>query len=251
VNYKKSKPEAGSDPAMETEEPAKETEDKEMVDKPEPVAEVKQPGLENPDGVIHFLFGELLTKDTIDNPLPLNPPKEDIASVSMDVQMEQGESTGKSTEASQANSFSKLEKPEFKAEQHSKFIYQYLILQALTELLFCYNRTKMEFIGFSRKAAPRKATTPSKPRSAVLNYLLNDIIPLGTLIHTEDIADKKRATTSQWAILAIVSLSAQTGESLSAEDESSLLFVRKFILESALKAFKDAYSSLEPLDAKW
>jgi len=51
--------------------------------------------------------------------------------------------------------------------------------------------------------------------------------------------------------LAIVSLSAQTGESASAEDESSLLFVRKFILESALKAFKDASSSLEPLDAKY
>ena len=187
----------------------------------------------------------------IDNPLPSNPPKEDIASVSMDVQMEQGESAGKSTEASQVNSFSKSEKPEFKAEQHPKFIYRCFIPQTLTELLSCYNRANIEFIGFSRKAAPREAITPSKPRSAVLNYLLKDIIPLGTLIHTEDIAHKKRATTSQWAILAIVSLSAQTGESLSAEDESSLLFVGKFILESALKAFKDASSSLEPRDAKW
>jgi len=247
-----SKPEAGSDPAKETEEPqAKETEDKEMVDKPKPVAEVKPPGLENPDGVIHFLLSELLAKDAIDNPLPPNPPKEDPVSAPMDVQMEQGEPMGKPTEASQTNSFSKPEKPEFKAEQHPKFIYRCFILQALTELLSCYNRAKIEFIGFSRKAAPREAITPSKPRSAVLNYLLNDIIPLGTLIHTEDIAHKKRATTSQWAILAIVSLSAQTGESSSAEDESSLLFVRKFILESALKAFKDASSSLEPLDAKY
>ena len=196
-----SKLEAGSDPAKETEEPAKETEDKEMVDKRKPVAEVKPPGLENTDGVIHFLLSEFLAKDTIDNPLPSNPPKEDIASVLMDVQMEQGKSTGKSTEASQANSFSKPGKPEFKAEQHSKFIYSCFILQALIELLSCYNRGKIEFICFSRKAEPREEITPSKPRSAVLNCLLNDIIPLGTLIHTEDIAHKKRATTSQWTWL--------------------------------------------------
>ncbi|PWW73889.1 hypothetical protein C7212DRAFT_213953 [Tuber magnatum] len=247
------KPEAELDPAKETEElRAKGTEDKEMVDKPKPVVEVKPPGLENPDGVIHFLLSELLaSKDEMDNPFPPNPPKEDIASAPVDVQMEQGESAGKPAETSQASSPPKLEKPEFKAEQHPMFIYRCFILQALTELLSCYNRTKIEFIGFSRKAAPRDAITPSKPRSAVLNYLLNDIIPLGTLIHTEDIAYKKRATTSQWAILAIVSLSAQTGESSSAEDESNLLFVRKFILESALKAFKDSSSSVEPLDAKY
>ena len=165
--------------------------------------------------------------------------------------MEQGESTGKSTEASQANSFSKPEKPEFKAKQHPKFIYRCFIPQTLTELLSCYNRANIEFIGFSRKTAPREAITPSKPRSAVLNYLLNDIIPLGTLIHTEGIAHKKRATTSQWAILAIVSLSAQTGESLSAEDESSLPRPRKPTPESALLSLKNASSSLEPLDAEW
>ena len=100
-----------------------------------------------------------------------------------------------------------------KAEQHPKFIYRCFILQALSEFLSWYNRAKIEFIGFSRKAAPREAITPSKPRSAVRNYLLNDIIPLGTLIHTEEIAHKKRATTSQWAILAIVSSPAKTGES--------------------------------------
>ena len=102
-----------------------------MVNKPKPVAEVKPPGLENLDGVIHFLLGEHLAKDALDNPLPSNLPREDIASVSMSVQMEQGESAGKSPEASQANSFSKPEKPEFKAEQHPKFLYRYIILQNL------------------------------------------------------------------------------------------------------------------------
>ena len=106
-----------------------------MVDKPKLAAEVKPSGLENPDEVIHFLLSELLANDAIDDPLPSNQRKEDISSVSMDVQMGQGESTGKSTEAPQLDSFSKPEKPEFKAEQHSKFIYRCFILQALTKFL--------------------------------------------------------------------------------------------------------------------
>ncbi|PUU81087.1 hypothetical protein B9Z19DRAFT_1168413 [Tuber borchii] len=113
-----SKPEAGSDPTKETDEPAKVTEDKEMVYKPKPVAEVKPPELENPEGVTHFLLNELVAIDAINNHLPPNAPKEDIASVPMHVHMEQGESMGKSAEVSREKLFSKLENPEFKAEQH-------------------------------------------------------------------------------------------------------------------------------------
>lgn len=235
---------------------SKETEDKEMVDKPKPAAEIKPPGLEKPDGVIHFLLSELLACKDVEDSVPVAPThaKEEATAPQIDVQMDNAESVSVLTEDPQANLPSepkKPEKPEFKAEQHPTFIYRCFILQALTELLSCYNRSKIEFINFSRKAAPREPITPSKPRSAILNYLLNDIIPLGTLLHTEDIAYKKRATTSQWAILAIVSLSAQTGEITNTEDEPNLLFVRKFILESALKAFKDASFSTEPLDTKY
>lgn len=237
-------------------ESSKETEDKEMVDKPKPAAEMKPPGLEKPDGVIHFLLSELLACKDVEDSIPTTPTpaKEEAPPVQMDVQMDNAEPAPGTTEDKQANpplELKKPEKPEFKAEQHPTFIYRCFILQALTELLSCYNRSKVEFINFSRKAAPREAITPSKPRSAILNYLLNDIIPLGTLLHTEDITYKKRATTSQWAILAIVSLSAQTGEVTNTEDEPNLLFVRKFILESALKAFKDASYSAELLDTKY
>lgn len=235
---------------------SEETEDKEMVDKPRPAVEMKPPGLEKPDGVIHFLLSELLACKDVEDSVPavLMPVKEEVTAAQMDVQMDNTEQAPAPVEDPQANLPSepkKPEKPEFKAEQHPTFIYRCFILQALTELLSCYNRSKIEFINFSRKAAPRDVIAPSKPRSATLNYLLSDIIPLGTLLHTEDIAYKKRATTSQWAILAIVSLSAQTGEITNTEDEPNLLFVRKFILESALKAFKDASFSMEPLDTRY
>ncbi|KAL7269455.1 E3 ubiquitin-protein ligase tom1 [Rhizina undulata] len=247
-----SKGEVAPEPAKKSEEEPqskeqKESEDKEMSDKPKHVPEVKPPGLDKPDGVIHFLISELLAlKDIEDSIAPAAVSKEQP-----DVAMDNGGLASGTIEPTTDRLSSKPEKPEFKAEQHPTFIYRCFILQALTELLSCYNRSKIEFINFSRKAAPREAITPSKPRSAVLNYLLNDVIPLGTLIHTEDISYKKRATTSQWAILTVVSLSAQTGEVPSTEEEPNLLFVRKFILESALKAFKDASSSAEPLDSKY
>jgi E3 ubiquitin-protein ligase HUWE1 len=116
----------------------------------------------------------------------------------------------------------------------------------------------VEFINFSRKAAPQ-AMTPSKPRSGVLNYMLNDLIPVGTLNHAEDTTFRKRFSTSNWAIAAIVALCSKTGEkaldrrreSSDGEDEPDLLFVRKFVLEHALKAYKDASLSHEALDARY
>ncbi|KAI2483969.1 hypothetical protein Ptr902_02909 [Pyrenophora tritici-repentis] len=154
----------------------------------------------------------------------------------------------------------KSEKPVFKADAHPIYIYRCFILKCLAELLQSYNRTKIEFINFSRKADPY-AVTPSKPRSGVLNYLLNNLVPIGTLNPEGDLAFKKKLATSNCAIDVIVSLCNKTGEhtvpktdiplSPYVETEPDLLFVRKFVLEHAIKAFKDANASDEPLDMKY
>jgi E3 ubiquitin-protein ligase HUWE1 len=109
-----------------------------------------------------------------------------------------------------------------------------------------------------RKADPQ-AVTPSKPRSGVLNYLLNAVIPVGTLNHEESISFRKKNTTSSWAMSAIVALCSKTGERghdrhrdlADNVDEPDLLFVRKFVLEHALKAYKDANASTEALGVKY
>lgn len=104
--------------------------------------------------------------------------------------------------------------------------------------------------------------TPSKPRSGVLNYLLNNLVPIGTLNHEGDLVFKKKLATSNCAIDVIVSLCNKTGENTLPKAEASqmspyietepdLLFVRKFVLEHALKAFKDANTSEEGLDLKY
>lgn len=223
-------------------------------------AEIKPPVVEHPSGVIHYLLHELLAyKDVEDKEQPL-PAKESTDEGSPNVAIANGSSIPSSivSVAAESNESKKVEKPTFKADQHPIYIYRCFILQCLAELLRCYNRTKVEFINFSRKADP-KAVTPSKPRSGVLIYLMNELIPVGTLNHDESISHRKRSSTSNWAMSAIVSLCVRTNEfgyekkrgSLDEEDEVDLLFVRKFVLEHALKAYKEANTSVESLDVKY
>jgi E3 ubiquitin-protein ligase HUWE1 len=228
-------------------------------------SDLKVPVVENPDGVIHYLLCELLAyKEAEDKPEPPKPadkPTDKPTETAFDGQApsEPGSEATSTPTAAPVES-TKPEKPVFKADAHPIYIYRCFILKCLAELLQSYNRTKIEFINFSRKADPY-AVTPSKPRSGVLNYLLNNLVPIGSLNHEGDLTFKKKLATSNCAIDVIVSLCNKSGEftvpktdgplSPYAENEPDLLFVRKFVLEHALKAFKDANASDEPLDMKY
>lgn len=227
-------------------------------------SDTKPPVIENPDGVIHYLLCELLTYKDVDDKEPATASQEQAKDTpsTTDVEMADSAATpgtpgSTATTPAPAPEQKKSEKPTFKADQNPIFIYRCFILQCLTELLSCYNKTKVEFVTFSRQADPQ-AMTPSKPRSTVLRYMLENLVPVGTLAHAEDISFKKKCATSNWAISVIVALCQKTGERRSAkgrdakeEDEPELLFVRKFVLEHALRAFKDANASSEPLDLKY
>lgn len=221
-------------------------------------SDLKPPVVENPDGVIHYLLCELLAyKEIDDKPEPPKTTEKADQTTQDQLSAPGSASVPSSTNAEQQ----KTEKLEFKADAHPIYIYRCFILKCLAELLQSYNRTKIEFINFSRKADPY-ATTPSKPRSGVLNYLLNNLVPVGSLNHEGDLSFKKKLATSSCAIDVIVSLCAKTGEqgapkqglnplSPYVETEPDLLFVRKFVLEHALKAFRDASASDEALEMKY
>lgn len=221
-------------------------------------SDLKVPVVENPDGVIHYLLCELLAyKEAEDKPEAAKPKE---SAPEAQASNESGSDAATATPAAASTEAAKPEKPVFKAEEHPIYIYRCFILKCLSELVQSYNRTKIEFINFSRKADPY-TVTPSKPRSGVLNYLLNNVVPIGSLNHEGDLAFKKKLLTSNCAIDLIVSLCNKTGEfalpktdvpiSPYVETEPDLLFVRKFVLEHALKAFKDANASDEPLDMKY
>lgn len=231
------------------------------------ILESKAPVVERPSGVVHYLLTELLAYKDVDDKEPVQaiklPESQAVSSASAGTlglstptspnsSPQSHDVTGDSAENKRPG------KLDFKLDQHPIYIYRCFVLQCLTELLQSYNQIKIEFINFSRKADP-KAMTPSKPRSGVLNYLLNDIIPVGTLNHEESNAFRKRNNTSNWAISAIVSLCLKTNEagyekkpgSTEEDNQPDLLFVRKFVLEHALKAYKDASASDEHPDIKY
>ena len=249
--------------ANDTAQPSTEEGSTAMVQKSK-ASETRAPVVQHPSGVIHYLLCELLTykevndKDQVSAAKP-SPVQDGVRELESDVEMDDGvtPTVAVSPQSAESNS-NKKDKLEFKPEQHPIYIYRCFLLQCLTELLRCYNRTKIEFVNFSRRA-DGKATTPSKPRSSVLNYLLNDLIPVGTLNHEETINFRKKCNTSNWAMSTIVSLCLRTDEngyakkrgSMEEEDDTDLQFVRRFVLEHALKAYKDANTSDEALDIKY
>ncbi|RDL40186.1 Hect, E3 ligase [Venustampulla echinocandica] len=264
---------ATEDLSIQDVKPSTEGRDSEMTDAAKSTAvESKLPVLENPDGVIHFLLCELLNYRDVEDKDPPVPAANQAerpgtpgttattatpGSSSDDTPMggtaSSPEQPPKDTKPSKPPA-----KPEFKAEDHPIYIYRCFILQCLTELLSSYNRTKIEFINFKRSAPPQ-AMTPSKPRSSVVNYLLFDLIPVGTLDHADTTALRKRFVTSSWADSVLTALLSKTGENgvnnkqlpYDNDDEPDLLFVRKFVLENILKAYREASSSTEPLDVKY
>lgn len=231
------------------------------------ITDIKPPVVENPDGVIHYLLSELLSYRDVDDK---EPPQENVegpsadrpesqTDIEMSASAEAPSPSSSTADLSNTRGSKKSEKPSFKADDHPIYIYRCFLLQCLTELLSSYNRTKVEFINYSRKADPL-ATTPSKPRGGVLNYLLNSLVPVGTLEHDETVSFKKRSNTSACAMRVLVSLCTRTGEfggnnrrrnAEEEEEEIELLFVRRFVLEHSLKAYRDAMVSNELLDVKY
>ncbi|KAI7075070.1 putative E3 ubiquitin-protein ligase [Hortaea werneckii] len=236
-------------------------------------AEAKPPVVESADGVMPFLLRELSNwKDVEDRPSTATKDTqstgENPSGPRDDVEMDDDSATptpapptptlNASSAAPGAENAAKPDKPVFKPEEHTHYVYRAFLLQCLSELLLSYGRTKIEFINFSRKPETTPAT-PVKPRAGMLNYLLNGLIPAGTLEHKDEIAHRKKLNTSNWATTVLVSLCSKSTEKSnkytrgadSSEEDTDLTFVRKFVLEHALRAFKEATTSTEPLDLRY
>lgn len=242
--------------SAETVKPSTEPADKEMADAPKPHHDIKRPVVENPDGVIHFLLCELVNYREVDDKEP---------SVATDTNTEATGAANPEDTSSKDNSTAdgkdkKQPKPVFKAEEHPIFVYRCFLLNCLAELLQSYTRTKVEFINFKRSAPPLSTTTPIKPRTSILNYLIYDLLCQGNLNGTPDtIVSKKKAATSSLTQKVLVALVSKTSEKVADrgaekfayDDEPDLLFVRKFVLDTILKAYEKAPLTDEPLETRY
>lgn len=231
--------------------------DKDMTDASKPQQDTKRPLVENPDGVVHFLLSELVNYREVDDKEPVPSNRDSNAdAASKDLGKESPSSEPADTEGKDK----KPQKPIFKPEEHPIFVYRCFLLNCLTELLRSYTRTKVEFINFKRSAPPLSSNTPVKPRSSVLNYLIYDLLCQGNLSGTTDnIAAKKRAATSAHTQKVLVALVSKTKEKpidrampkFAYDDDSDLQFVRKFVLDTVLKAYERAPTSDDPLETRY
>ncbi|KAL2880471.1 E3 ubiquitin-protein ligase tom1 [Colletotrichum sp. CLE4] len=240
-----------------------ETDDKEMADAPKQVTELKRPVVENPHGIIHFLLCELLNFREVDDKEPLQAAKDNKSAApsgSTPTESASKEATPDIQDAADSKEKDKKStKPVFRAEDHPHFIYRCFLLNCLAELLQSYNQAKVEFINFKR-TAPLQTNTPVKPRSNILNYLIHDLLCQGNLSDNADsILSKKKAATSAQAQQVLVALVAKTGERVidksrdrfEYDDEPDLLFVRKFVLDTILKAYERTATPEEPVDTRY
>ena len=226
--------------------------------------EMKTPTIERLDGVTRYLLSQLLSYKDVEDKEPeeiaKDPSNKENGSETSTSKpsIPQGLGSNVARNSTKTEAEKKPDKNEYHAEQHPIYNYRCFLLQCLTELLMSYSSAKIEFINFSSKADPR-ATMPSKPRSGILNYLLMRLIPCGTLDRPESILAKKKSGQSNWAMCVIVGLCLKPNHKASPlkdddgpeETDNDLLFVRKFVLENALKAFKDASLIDESLDTKY
>ncbi|KAL2020129.1 hypothetical protein VTK56DRAFT_8734 [Thermocarpiscus australiensis] len=238
--------------------PTTESADKEMADAPKTPYELKRPVLENPDGVVHFLLCELLNYREVDD--KESPPKDSKAvDESSGASGEEASSSTDQQAAGRKDKDKKASKPIFKAEDHPIFVYRCFLLNCLAELLQSFNRAKVEFINFKR-SAPMQTNTPIKPRSSVLNYLINDLLCLvPSALPMDSTMVKKKAATSAHAQAVLVALVARTPEKpidrnrdqFEYDDDPDLLFVRRFVLDTILRAYKEASVPGEPSEVRY
>lgn len=245
----------GDAPSLENLQPTIELTDKDMPDFPKSGPDSKRPVVENPDGVIHFLLCELVNYREVDDKEITPAAKE---STTTDATKDSARASGSSQE--QDDKDKKPAKPQFKADEHPIFVYRCFLLNCLAELLQSYTRAKVEFINFKRSAPPLSSGTPIKPRSGILNYLIYDLLCQGTLSGTADtLTAKKKAATSVQTQKLLVALVTKTSEIVSEskppkfiyDEDQDLLFVRKFILDTVLRAYEKAPVSDEPFETRY
>ena len=131
------------------------------------------------------------------------------------------------------------------------YVYTCFLLQCLTELLSTYNPCKLAFTNYSRK----RAGTPSKdskPRAAVLQFILSEMISIGDMnASAMPTSMKKRMTLSVWAMSVVVALCMDPSVSSNIKDiPGEVIAARKLVLDVIAKSIRDALTG-ETLESRY
>jgi E3 ubiquitin-protein ligase HUWE1 len=227
----------------EATKPEGETETKES--KPVPPETPKKSTLElsYSTGVVQTLLTELLNHHS-DTEIS---PKKDVVPVA---------GTNGASPEGEATAVANAPRTKLTPEECKEYAYTLFLLQAIAELVGSYNNCKLEFVNYSRRGQSRDPQTPSKPRSMMLNYLLNDLLPTGSvssqLNPNQDMDFEKKRGISMLVANVIQSLCKKTPEFYEHDERPDLLVtVRKFVLEGIARSFKEILATTGPTQLRY
>ncbi|KAK9462024.1 uncharacterized protein V1516DRAFT_701414 [Lipomyces oligophaga] len=205
-------------------------EDKEMIDaksaeiakSSETLSHPKSFMIESNTGVMQLLINELInTKDD-----------EIVQDEKPDIQSQEIASKG-----------------DIEPKKYPHFMYRFYLMEIMFEMLSCYNQSKLEFISYSKRN--HQPNTPSKPRLAILNYFLNDLLSYFSFFPVEDPRQVMRETLSNRTYKVLFGLMSSTGECEEGEDDATITSVRKIVLDAVLRALKEIPSSADSIEVRY
>lgn len=195
--------------------------------------------LEN-SGIVHLLISELLSIKRED--MFIVPEKTEIAL----------------RQYMQKYPQKKDKADEKKPSSKPGFHYACFLLQGLTELVGSYTNCKLDFISYSKKSQFSTTCVNFRPRSTVLNYFLNELLPCGVLGTNDTLPFNEWSEISSLASITILNLLNTTdenpkpkGQEDEIQNEAHLVIVRKFTIDAILRAFKEVSRSSDILDWRY
>ncbi|KAG8764160.1 hypothetical protein FRC11_003016 [Ceratobasidium sp. 423] len=137
---------------------------------------------------------------------------------------------------------------------HSDYLYACFLLQCLAELLLSYPSCKLAFIAAGKKKMSTPSRDGGKSKSAVLSFLLSDLLSFGKIYGQPSEKAKRRIVMSRCAMEVIFALcsspmSQQTPTDLK-DLPSDIVHIRKAVLDVLAKAIKDT-SSISSIEARY
>ncbi|ORX50832.1 hypothetical protein DM01DRAFT_1090162 [Hesseltinella vesiculosa] len=137
------------------------------------------------------------------------------------------------------------------------YAYTGFLLQCLVELVSSYPSCKYDMFWFSRHRGNKDGAQP-RPRHAILNLLINDLLPHNAIKPGDD-ESRKQQGISMWTSCVLVAMCYNTlsrsedhaATNYASDTKYDLNHVRKYVLEGIVKAFKDLTQSTAMLSAKY
>jgi E3 ubiquitin-protein ligase HUWE1 len=142
-----------------------------------------------------------------------------------------------------------------------EYTYASFYLTCLYELVTSYMPCKYALLSYKRKGNELASGTPGPSTASkagkgrfFLGYLLSDVIPTNSLVPDATSESRKRFALSSQAIGVLIALCSEVQRKSSdtkEEPSPEITLVRKTVLDAVAKAFKDAASIPESMNAKY